>query len=128
MENNVKQMQNCTQIKELDKLAEHLAIADTSNLLEYNVQCQAIWAPTVESINAPNAFLIKSPEEIYKSDKAPVMDAMFSFNSAEAIQGYSKYLNQTETLIDAPTDSPFIDGFTKAAYPKVRVFFQIPLF
>lgn len=78
-ENNVQLMQNCTQINEMAKLIEHLATADIGRLLEYNSQCQALWSPTVENSNAPNAFLIKSPEEIYNSIDAPIMDAMFRF-------------------------------------------------
>lgn len=123
--NNVQLMQNCTQIHEMAKLIEHLATADIISLLNYNSQCQVIWAPTVENSNAPNAFLITSPEEIYNSTDAPAVDAMFSFNSAEAIQSYSKLLTQTEAILKAdwrqiPIELPF-EGFTKADYPKVIV-------
>lgn len=37
------------------------------------------WVPTIEMPNAPGAFLTKTPNEIYNSTEAPVIDAMFDF-------------------------------------------------
>lgn len=124
--NNLKPMQNCTKINDVDELAKHLATTDVRNLLEYNKDNMMTWAPTIERLNAPNAFLVKSPEEIYNSSKAPVLDTMFSFDFFEGLAPFKDLLNRTEPLIEADLsaeDMPFfIAGFTKEDFPKVKEF------
>lgn len=119
-------MQNCTKINDVDELAKHLATTDVRNLLEYNKDNMMTWAPTIERLNAPNAFLVKSPEEIYNSSKAPVLDTMFSFDFFEGLAPFKDLLNRTEPLIEADLsaeDMPFfIAGFTKEDFPKVKEF------
>lgn len=44
-------------------------------------EIQLYWVPTIESENTPGAFLTQTPEEIFNSKKAPIMDTMFSFAS-----------------------------------------------
>lgn len=133
-DNNIESMQNCTKITNIEKLAKHLAITDIGNLLEYNSECEIVWAPTIESINAPNSFLTKSVEEIYNSTDAPVMDAMFSFDSSEAMGPLKKFFNKTEPFIQANgkqtiSELPFfINGFTREDYPKVKYLFFCVVF
>lgn len=130
--NNLEGMQNSTKIYDIERLAKHLATTDIANLLEYNVDSGITWAPTIESINAPHAFLVESPKEVYASNP-PYMDTMFSFDAYEGLGPFKDYLNKTEALIKADLSSPelpfFIDGFTKNNFPKVRIqFFMHAIF
>lgn len=47
----------------------------------YPGQIQMHWVPTIESQNTTGAFLTQTPEEIFNSKKAPIIDTMFSFTS-----------------------------------------------
>lgn len=121
---NVQLMQNCTKIDDMDKIIEYLKTANGSSIAMCNFLGRAIWSPTIECINAPKAFLTKTPEDIYMSEKsAPNVDAMFSFNSQEAIQFRPRLLELTEPLLKVdPNETnvllPF-KGFTKKDYPQV---------
>lgn len=85
-DDDVQLLQRCTQIDDLDKLIEYLKNVNGSSIARCNFLGRATWSPTIECINAPKAFLTKTPEEIYVSEKrAPNIDTMFSFNSQEAI-------------------------------------------
>lgn len=81
--NHVQQIQECTQMFDMDKLIEHLKTVDSSSLVicyafTFPGSLDIMWVPTIENRGAPNAFLIQTPEEIYKSAAPPRMDAMFS--------------------------------------------------
>lgn len=84
--NHFKQMQECSKTDDEEKLIEFLKTADIKTLIEcqsHNFESSVIvpWAPTIENAGTIGAFKTKTPDEIYNSDNAPVMDAMFSFNS-----------------------------------------------
>lgn len=86
--NHLERMQNFSNIQEKQKLVEFLKTADSGDLAKVqttndfgNILLEAPWVPTIESFGTKGAFIAKSPEEIYKSDEAPVMDVMFSFDS-----------------------------------------------
>lgn len=86
--NHFERMQNFSNIQDKQKLVEFLKTADSGDLAKFipisssiPILLEAQWVPTVEHSGTKGAFITKSPEEIYKSDKAPVMDTMFSFNS-----------------------------------------------
>lgn len=82
-------LQECSKITEMDKLMEYLRTENSSTLISCPLIDAAadvfnpVWAPVVESNNTKNAFLTKTPKEIYNnpSGEAPVMDAMFSFTA-----------------------------------------------
>lgn len=74
--NHVQKVQECFHIEQMDKLLEHLKVANSSAL----VKCSS-FGPTVENPRTAGAFLTRTPNEVYNSKRAPVMDAMFSFNS-----------------------------------------------
>lgn len=77
--NYLKEVQECLQINKMSgDLVEYLKTANVSELSNCNY---IHWALTIESSNVPGAFISNTPDEIYKSDKAPIMDAMFSFGS-----------------------------------------------
>lgn len=53
----------------------------------------------IQRPNAPGAFITKTPDEIYNSDSAPVMDAMFTFTSQVKIHsnyGKVKHIQLTQ--------------------------------
>lgn len=123
VQNNVDLLKNCTEIQDMDKLIEYIETAPVSDISKCSKMGSAIWAPTIECLNAPKPFLTKQPEEILNSDQKPIMDTMFSFNSEEAIQFDPDMVNQTEPFINkdwrkTAIDMPF-EGFTKKHYPKV---------
>lgn len=84
--NHFKQIQKCSESVGKEKLIEFLKTADIKALVEcqsYTFESSVIvpWAPTIENASTIGAFKTKTPDEMYNSDNAPVMDAMFSFNS-----------------------------------------------
>lgn len=77
--NRTNQIPNCTHTNDTKKMIEYLKTANASVLLN---NCSVPeWIPTIESSHVKGAFLTESPEKIYNSTKAPIMDAMFSFTS-----------------------------------------------
>lgn len=93
--NHLKRMQDYTKVEDNAKLIEYLKNADSKTLancyqtgnLEL-ILLDSPWVPTIESPSTKGAFITKTPEEIYNSDAAPVMDTMFSFNSQVPLYGH----------------------------------------
>ena len=86
--NHLERMQNFSNIQDKQKLVEYLKTADSATLANAHrtndlgqFLLETCWVPTIENPEIKGAFMTKTPEEIYKSDKAPVMDVMFSFAS-----------------------------------------------
>lgn len=92
----------CFQIYDTDELVEFLKTANQSSLLKCGDKLGTryfIWLPTIESPNAPEAFLTKTPEEIYNSDDAPVMDTMFSVvNKVVYAEKFSSTIKKSKSL------------------------------
>lgn len=83
-ENHVHYVQHSLKINHLNKMIEYLKTASSSELRKLaptwtGSKYYSVWAPSIEKSNTPNAFLTKTPEEIYNSADAPILDAMFSF-------------------------------------------------
>lgn len=103
--NHLERMQNFTNIKDEQKLVEYLKAADSAvlakvtGLKDSRYIVQTSWAPTIESPETNGAFITQHPEEIYQSDKAPIMDAIFTFNSMvlKFNEDYRFYLLQCAT-------------------------------
>lgn len=86
--NHVQLIRDCSKNTEMDKLIEYLKTENTSTLfqcphLESPNDIYEIWAPVIESNETNDAFLTKTPEEIYKysTEELPIMDTMFSFTA-----------------------------------------------
>lgn len=85
--NHVKLLQECTGIYDIEVLKDYLTLADADLLRTcspFNSKLGAIltpWVPSVERESINGAFLTKTPEDIYNSNEAPVMDTMFTFNA-----------------------------------------------
>lgn len=81
----LEQIQECSKIHKMTELIKYLKTANSSVLLQcYALQItrfRSIWLPTIEDPSVFGAFMTKTPEEIYKSNEAPAMDAMFSFTT-----------------------------------------------
>lgn len=60
------------------ELLDHLKSAPRKTLAKCNY---LPWVLHIESPNATEPFITKTPHDIYNSDEAPVMDAMFTFAS-----------------------------------------------
>ena len=77
--NHVDELQECLQTKKTgNQLSEYLKTAKNSALSNCNYLS---YVPVYESSDTKGAFISETPDEIYNSTKAPVMDAMFSYNS-----------------------------------------------
>lgn len=85
---HLRRIQDYANIEDKNKLIEYLKTTDTNTLANCSkaeglgtTLLVVAWAPTIESPSTKGAFITKTPEEIYNSDEAPTMDAMFSFTS-----------------------------------------------
>lgn len=79
--NHLQQIQKCLNIYDVNKLVDYLKVAQPSDLFKCNVLDFTgipTWTTTLECANVPDAFLTKTPDEIYNSNDAPQKDAMFS--------------------------------------------------
>lgn len=127
--NHIPEIQNCTQIYEMNELIGYLKTANSSAFEKcYPWQLlgplDPTWVPTIECPTAKKAFMTKPLEDIYRSNNL-AMDAMFSFTPEEMITFLPELLNSTEPLIkpnwkETNFTLPF-EGFTKDDYPKVSV-------
>lgn len=84
--NHMERVQKCFQTNDVGHLIEYLKVADRSILMNCYPfiipdDLYPVWVPTIESPTAGDAFLTKTPYEIYNSDQAPMMDAIFGFTS-----------------------------------------------
>lgn len=86
--NHVPEIRKCLRTNEtnMDKLVAQLKTADRRvlqmcSLHDFSKSFVLTWVPTVEKANAREPFLTKSPNDIYNSDDAPIMDSLFSFNA-----------------------------------------------
>lgn len=76
--NHMPLLQKCFGINQMDRLIDYMKTTNSSNF----VQCdKPINHPAIESSSTKGAFLTQTPEEIYSSDKPPILDVMFGFNS-----------------------------------------------
>lgn len=79
-------MQKCSQYKQIDDLVKYVKTSDFATLrkcyaTKFPGEIFTYWTPTIEIPTAVRAFMTKSPNEIFDSDKAPVLDVMFSYAS-----------------------------------------------
>lgn len=85
IESNVQKIQSCLGINETgNSLAEYMKAANSSTLKKCD---KTFWFPSIERPNATNAFITKTPKEIYTSGKPPVLDILF----ATASQVFSSF-------------------------------------
>lgn len=86
-ENHLQLLRNCSHFNDTNAIIEYLKMTQADRIsndcfpLEHfrRIAKPIIWVPTIEKPNTRGAFLTKTPMDIYNSDEAPVMDAMFSF-------------------------------------------------
>lgn len=84
--NHIRRIHKCTRIFGITKMVEYLKVANAtilSKCRQYLNFLNPPWVPTIESQGG--GFLIKMPDDIYDSDKAPAMDTMFSFTNQVTI-------------------------------------------
>lgn len=86
--NHTKPMSECSHLDKMDEIIEYVKTSSAGEL----AKCKAdrdlnnillTYGPSVEPTGTVGAFVTKATasEEIYASDRAPIMDAMFSFAS-----------------------------------------------
>lgn len=86
--NHLESLQQISKIRDEHKLVEYLKTTNSFTLATIQatndfgkILLKTPWAPTIESPTTKGAFITKHPEEIYKSEKAPVIDTIFGFTS-----------------------------------------------
>lgn len=84
-ESNVQKIHTCLGINATgNSLAEYMRTANSSVLKNCD---KTLWFLCIESPNAANAFITKTPKEIYTSGKASVLDILFA--TASWVMGIS---------------------------------------
>lgn len=72
----MQKIHDCLGINETgNSLVEYMKAADSDTLKKCN---ETFWFLSIEPPSATNAFLTKTPKEIYTSDKPPVLDILFA--------------------------------------------------
>lgn len=111
-ESQLQQAYECSNTNNSVDLMQYLKTANGSVLAEcYALKSttlfRSIWEPTVENSSVRGAFITKTPEEILKSNEAPVMDTMFSITTTVNIlpkpigMDYHYYLlNDTKEILE----------------------------
>lgn len=80
-------IKECSKLNDIEQIISYLKKTDTNTIAKCHRHNGLLdidnitWMPTIESAETPGAFLTKTPEEIYESGAAPMMDVMFSFTS-----------------------------------------------
>lgn len=82
--NHVQHLQEYSKISKMNDLIEFLKTSNATILTQsyrYDLfgKLGLIWVPTIESPNTIGAFITAVPNELYRTGRAPRMDAMFSF-------------------------------------------------
>lgn len=132
--NHIRRIRKCTKIFDITKMVKYLKKAKAETLTEcypYKHDLNPTWVPTIER---NRGFLTRMPDEIYNSNKAPIMDAMFSFTAKEILL-FLPYLWESEEPIlkrdwietDPIFELPF-EGVTKSTHPNVNSMILFLLF
>lgn len=85
--NHVDKVQECSHAKNWDQMVEYLRVSDARDIVQcyfedgWGKTLKFQWVPTIEAPGTPNGFITESPDFIWRSKRAPVIDTLFSFNS-----------------------------------------------
>lgn len=96
--NHIRHIQRCSQVNKTDEMINYLKTAHTKILANCCAvdKCpeedpHPIWVPNIESSTTIGTFLNQNVEDIYNSEKAPVMDFLLGFGSQVIIIFCFKY-------------------------------------
>lgn len=84
---HMKRMQNCSKTNDMKMVVKYLKTTETDVIAQCGFETvwgktlKPNWTPTIEKPNTVGAFITQSPDDIYNSDSAPVMDTMFSITN-----------------------------------------------
>lgn len=83
---HVQHLENYSKINEMNDLIAYLKSSNSTILTEsyrydFFGEIRPIWVPTIESPNTIGAFITERPDELYRTGRAPAMDAMFSLTN-----------------------------------------------
>lgn len=96
--NHLKRMQECSNLTDSNNIVEYLRSTDSAIILKcyldigWGKTLKPSWIPTIEHPSASEAFITQSPDEIYNSEKAPIIDVLFSFTS-QVFTGFENNTN-----------------------------------
>lgn len=82
--NHREKMKNCAHT---DDVIEYLRDSDSRDIIQchyaddWGKTLKPEWVPTIEAPGTLKSFITESPDVIWKSDTAPVLDALFSFTN-----------------------------------------------
>lgn len=100
---HVNRIKECFNINEHYSLIEFLKTSASEILTQchftkdWGKTLKPKWTPTIEVSTAENAFLTQSPDEIYDSAEAPVIDSLFSFTTQVFYEKCSHWILIVET-------------------------------
>lgn len=101
--NHTSQLQDCSNTKDMTKLLNYLKTTDSKTIRkcqfaeDWGKTLKPEWVPTIEKPGTLGAFITQSPDDIYNSNDAPFMDALFSFTN-QVIFNHSVIFNRTITF------------------------------
>lgn len=85
--NHLEKIKECASITNTIQIIEYMKTANSSDILtcyfkdDWGKTIKPEWVPTIEPKGTTNAFITQSPDIIWNSSKAPVIDTLFSFTS-----------------------------------------------
>lgn len=85
--NHVEKMQECAHTRNVKQIIEYIKVADFLDIIQCHFKSnwgktlKPEWVPTIEAPGTINGFITESPEVIWTSRKAPVMDTLFTSTS-----------------------------------------------
>lgn len=85
--NHLEKIQKCTPKTDIIETIEYLRTANASDIVRCNFRddwgktLKPEWVPTIEPKGTKNAIITQSPDNIWNSKNAPVIDTLFSFTS-----------------------------------------------
>lgn len=83
--NHLKKVQECANTRDPNQIVKYLQEADVGDITkcyfadDMGKTLKPEWVPTIEAPGTMNGLITESPDVIWKSLKAPVIDTLFSF-------------------------------------------------
>lgn len=85
--NHLHKMQECAGTRDIKQIIRYMRTSDSKDINQcyfkddWGKTLKPEWVPTIEPKGTKNGFLTESPDKIWASNEAPVLDSLFSFVS-----------------------------------------------
>ncbi|XP_037033649.1 venom carboxylesterase-6-like [Bradysia coprophila] len=109
--NHREKFGECSHTKDVNQMIEYMKTADARDIVQcyyrpdWGLTLKPEWVPTIEPEGTVNAMLTESPNIIWTSEKAPVVDTLFTMVNQEQVTFDPSLLTRTDPLITADGES-----------------------